>query len=407
MLHSLNALRVMAEYWVVRLHLSGLVDSHGGGLGLDIFTHDLLSFFFVLSGYVAGYSHRHKVFTTWIDIKRYWFSRWAKTYPVYTIWISVNLVGTLLRDKHGLSSSCSWFWPCVVGDYLLLSPWMFCESIEEPGVAWYLTTLYWLWLVFPFVHSHFIMDWIRDCFWTCVIVLYIFSLTPWILGIYFPFIAGSGTPTNNLSRVPLFRMFEFFMGYCASCSDNTRVSWFGMGIALVPFGGQYVVDAVLTKNYNTSCVTVDGPSLCYLWGPRASAVKSCVPTWDQFWSRTGLFWTILIKYCADNERISDNGIPVLNYCFWQDLSAFSLQMYLGHFSIAAILVTLSEWIVGFKIWHIDTLLLACYYTSYMFYTCIQPVLDRAAHSLWDPYHESQDVSPCSLESSETASESLA
>ena len=377
MLHSVNALRVIAEFWIVRLHLSFLVDPNAQehGVWLDIFAHDLLSFFFVLSGFVAGHSHRDTPALGWAETRRYWLVRWSKTYPVYAVWVTVNLVGTLLRAGPPLD--CSWFWPCVVGDYTLLSPWMFCESIEGPGVAWYLATLYWLWLAFPFIHSR--AGWLRAYPWHCAAILWLLSLPPWTIGVLYPSVAGGGSPTNNLSRVPLFRLCEFLIGYCAAFG-SARVSRSWLAAAGALFAAHYIMDAVLTAGY-TVCPLLEGPSTCYLWGPRAPPSPSCIPFWDQYWSRTAPVWAVLVAYCADMEPRSEGGIPFLNHPVWRDLSLFSLQMYLGHFSVGAILVRLAHLLGAPGFWKIDTLLVACYLTNYGFYRCAQPVMDRAARRL--------------------------
>lgn len=380
MLHSLNALRVIAEFWVVRLHLLGLVQGEGVGVWVDVFTHDLLSFFFVLSGFVAGYSHRGVTGMDWAESRRYWLTRWCKTYPVYAVWVTVNLVGTIGRG--GMSMACSWFWPCVVGDYVLVSPWMFCESIEGPGVAWYLTTLYWMWLVFPFVHRLRVGEWLRANPWSGIVGLYVLSLPPWIIGVLYPSAAGGGSPTNNLSRVPAFRVCEFLMGYCAAFSERKiPVYWPVAGVLMCV--GLYAFDALVTHDY-TVCVTLAGPSECYLWGPRAPAVVSCVPVWNQFWSRTSLVWAVVIAYCAEWEtRVGIDEIPVLGYNAWKSMSAFSLQMYLGHFSVGAVLVRAAELVTGMRncVWQIDTLLIACYFACYSFYRRVQPVMDKYARRL--------------------------
>ncbi len=57
-LHSINALRVIAECIVVRFHV--FVE----GVGMDMFVRDLMSFFFVLSGFVMMYSHHKSSFVT-------------------------------------------------------------------------------------------------------------------------------------------------------------------------------------------------------------------------------------------------------------------------------------------------------------------------------------------------------
>jgi peptidoglycan/LPS O-acetylase OafA/YrhL len=373
-LHSLNALRVIAEVLVVRLHLLHLVGDRVS-VWYDIFAHDLLCFFFVLSGFVAAHSHRDVEQMDWGASGVYWVTRWSKTYPVYAVWVTVNLAGVFM---HGGASQCSWFWPCVVGDYLLLSPWMFCQSVVGVGVAWYLSTLGWLWLAFPFLHSH--GAWLRRNPWTGMGLCYSLSLPLWGIGVVHPSAAGGGSPTSNLSRFPLLRVCEFLVGYCAAFVGD-GVPWLLLPAACAVHVGQYAFDVVVTEGYTLCVLLSEGSSTCYLWGPQSPPSVSCVPVWDQYWSRTALVWGVLLVHCARWEALSEEGVPFLNHQVWRDLSGFSLQMYLGHFSVGAILVSAAQWAGVPEFWHVDTLLAACYALNYGFSRVVQPSLDRLARWL--------------------------
>lgn len=361
MIYSLNALRVIAEWVVVRLHLHAVLGKNSS-VWYDIFAHDMLSFFFVLSGFVAARGERDESMD-WAASWRYWFRRWTKTYPFYVLSVTVNLVGVFLHEPK---TACGLFWPCVVGQYLAVSPWMFCDSVQILSVSWYLATLYWLWLAFPFIHTH--GGALRRSPWVWGAGFYALSFVPWTVGVIYPWLAGGGVPTNNLSQMPLFRVCEFLVGYCAAFI-KTGPTGPAAGLAVALYVAQFVMDVVVTSNY-TECALVEGTPVCTLWGERGAPKHSCVPAWDQFWSRSAAVWALVIVFFARAEEAWTH-VPFLGHAIWKDLSAFSLSMYLFHFSIGAILLSLARAVRLGDMWDIDTLCIACYALSYVLHRVFQ------------------------------------
>ena len=91
MLHSLNAVRVLAEFWVVHQHLAHFC---GGGMPMvvDLLTRDLMCFFFVLSGFVMTYAHRDDDFSTWKATTQFGWRRFSKVYPVFLFFWVVSFI---------------------------------------------------------------------------------------------------------------------------------------------------------------------------------------------------------------------------------------------------------------------------------------------------------------------------
>ncbi len=61
-LHTINAMRVLAEYWVVRHHC--LVKRRPAKLDMGPIGDDIMSFFFVMSGFVVMYRHEKTDFSS-------------------------------------------------------------------------------------------------------------------------------------------------------------------------------------------------------------------------------------------------------------------------------------------------------------------------------------------------------
>jgi peptidoglycan/LPS O-acetylase OafA/YrhL len=82
-LHSLNAARVCAEFLVVNYHVSLTPTSF---LKNDKVAQALMSFFFVLSGFMAMYTNASTDFSARPAKMDYISRRFSKTYPTYLLW---------------------------------------------------------------------------------------------------------------------------------------------------------------------------------------------------------------------------------------------------------------------------------------------------------------------------------
>jgi peptidoglycan/LPS O-acetylase OafA/YrhL len=93
-LHSLNAARVCAEFLVVNYHISLTPTSF---LKNDKHTQALMSFFFVLSGFMAMYTNAGRDFSARPAKMDYIHRRLSKTYPTYLFWTLLDLPGTIVK----------------------------------------------------------------------------------------------------------------------------------------------------------------------------------------------------------------------------------------------------------------------------------------------------------------------
>jgi peptidoglycan/LPS O-acetylase OafA/YrhL len=147
-LHLLNAARVCAEYLVANFHVSLTPTSF---LKNDKVAQALMSFFFVLSGFMAMYTNTGTDFSAGPAKMDYISRLLSKTYPTYLIWTLLDLPGTMVKHID-FAGQCQLYWISLALQPVLLQAWLSCYHIGSSNpVGWYLCTLFWLWFLFPFI----------------------------------------------------------------------------------------------------------------------------------------------------------------------------------------------------------------------------------------------------------------
>ena len=211
MLHSINALRVVAEFFVVKYHLfPRLSEDSSVPMVLEALAAvDLMSFFFVLSGFVCTYAHKGDDWTVkgcWVTFYR---RKAAKMYPIYLLGLAVNIATRSATYDP-------WFWGCLMADVAVVSPWTYCmNSCDARQAAWYLSVLFWLWLAFPPLQQ---LTCLQRHPWITVICLYCISLIPWFYLVVHPW------EYVAYSQLPICRLAEFLIGCTLTSTLHTRVS---------------------------------------------------------------------------------------------------------------------------------------------------------------------------------------
>ena len=149
-LHTINAMLVLAEYWVVRYHClvkRGPEKPNMGPIGDDIMG---FSNFFVMSGFVVMYRHEKTDFSSWESKREFLVSRVRLVYPVFLLNIMFEIPSRILANH-----SCWVYYFCPALQLIMLDGWAGCGWLFQlHGTAWFLSCIIWLWLAFPFV---------RDC----------------------------------------------------------------------------------------------------------------------------------------------------------------------------------------------------------------------------------------------------
>ena len=142
-LHTLNAARVLAEFWVVHTHALTHIPGSITEAKFDV-VQDLMCFFFVLSGFVVGYSARENE-----PPSSFWTRRFVKCYPIYALFLLIDL--PLMLWHQGLYPLA---WLCMASDFVGIAPWLGCGSVVQlNSSSWYLATLASLWFIAPYLLS--------------------------------------------------------------------------------------------------------------------------------------------------------------------------------------------------------------------------------------------------------------
>lgn len=339
-LHSLNALRVCMEFCVIHYHVSFFFPEPSGFLSHHDVSDNLMSFFFVLSGFVAMHSTRAVDFSEPGAKRAYIVKRFSKNYPVYLAWIVLDLPGAVVSHWK-IANSCWLFWVSLAAQPGLLHSWLGCQHIGlSNGVGWYLCTLFWLWLAFPFLQAH------RLPGWPSVAVLYCVSLLVWLA--MHPF------HTYYTRAVPLLRLPEFLMGCATALTLDRPVNGWLVVLGVCAFLAYCAFTFVQPDVWPSEQLH----GQCQLWIRRQQ--PDINPT--IFLSKFSLVWCVLIQRLAADET---GGTEWLRWDAFRSLSRFSLHAYLGHYTLACALATASKAAGVFQFWSFPSMLLACYALAYV------------------------------------------
>lgn len=357
MLHSLNSLRVIFELIIVSSHVSDFGNK-------NIFIHSygttncLMSFFFVLSGFVSMYTTDGKDTT-------YFMRRLKKTYPFYILmWLSglpIVIYGNIFMNKCSVHS---WI-------YLFLQPLCFeiflGWEVEGSNVpAWYYTVLVILW----FIHSYFDLKyWIYDHPLKFMVLFYVFSVMLSIPFFYFD--------RESVKQLPFFRILEFFMGSAVAISFKKgyimsgKIAYFCFVI--------YIIFAVFTAAKPKIWADSVQNGTCIFWKQD-----------DKFWFKpnglitiTSLIWAIIIHWlaCFESSGGSNLVMNVLEFDFFKNLSKFSLQLYLSHWVTTTYFYHILRELGILNWFSKDFHMIFAYSASYWLYVYVQPKLDSWVQKL--------------------------
>ena len=374
--HSLNALRVMAEFVVLRGHVAIDVvspDLVERATFAVITSHDLMTFFFVLSGYVCMHTKERLQlrFDTWAAIRAYWVNKVLRYYPIYLFALLVQHVISGAYIMLGRDVTCSWRWLCTLGDWLLFSLFFLCEVVGAAGVTWYLQTLFWLWFAFPFT-SRWV---VRDKVWQRVFLLYGLSLLGWLPGLW---IRGVDIliPWASLHRFPLLRVAEFLMGCHVFRAEAPTLR---MVLSLVALYASYIVLGAFASDWYKHCTTAPTIGPCYPYGQVSDKLaRSCLHWWDMVHSRASLPSAALIRYVANLEATGSPCVKWMQHDIFRSLNKFSIHLYLLHQSSNGAFWWVCKRLGMDGTILLDGAILHCYLVGYLTYLYVQPVLNRLA-----------------------------
>ena len=359
---SLNALRVLAEFWVVHAHTFHYMSVFEMNKSLDLFVSGLMSFFFVLSGFVMTHAHMDDDFSTFRCKKAFWCNRLRKMYPVYFVFWLYDFIhqicGGEFEDDRALLV-------CRFMQVPMLNSWMGCSLSIANLPSWFMATLWWIWFVFPWLLpllKRLPLQWP----WTIIIALNAGSFAV-VVGLY---------PRGYwyYAQLPPLRGIEFFIGCVTATTLKTRVHWswpLGAAVFLVAFYAGVFYTAVLVPNQCHGGVWSFLTSLPF--------TDYCMLEWaGLFTTKFAFIWAILIHWFAASEF---HDVPNRTFLFLEEshllqtLSTFSIQLYLGHYTIFRTLMGLSQRMLFRSQLGLHTVFILIYGSCYLFKLYIQPYLD--------------------------------
>jgi peptidoglycan/LPS O-acetylase OafA/YrhL len=375
MLASLNSLRVLAEFWVVHSHLAPTPEL------LKDCVHDLMSFFFVLSGFVITYAHQDDHLSTWTAKRAFWWRRWSKTYPTYLLLWCTCLVYHCATNPPTTTKVTL----CYITQLFAMNNWIGCGCNIMNPPSWYIATLYWAWLAFPWLHA---------------MVRRVASYRPWTVATCL-WLVSIGLNTGALPlgywwiyTHPLLRVFEFTIGCIAATTLPTRLHWL---VPTIPLASLVAVYAAL---YAWS---IDRADECDHTPFHAAAPDSygCTHQWYRaFVTKTALAWAVFIHYLAASEQHDQphclSGV-LRNGNLLCTLSTFSLQLYLCHHFVFRVIHDVTRLTIGNIGLHLIFILDYC--CCYLYYVYVQTLLDRGEQALtnrvsqWSPLSQGSTPLP--------------
>jgi peptidoglycan/LPS O-acetylase OafA/YrhL len=397
-LHAVNAIRVIAEYFVVRMHAlpdhrkPGDYNEHEHGpLGMDI-----MSLFYVMSGFVMMYKYGQDDFQAWHAKLAFIKKRPAKIYPILILIWLFCLPGKILNPSEQ-EKTCWIYYMCPAIQLVMLDSWFGCGwRYIFIGPSWFISSVFWLWMAFPFAKDYIALYLFGHRFvWTMMSAIYL----AWVLLFYLLWDYDMYT----LAPMPILRAGEFLIGCGAALALKSekvpmlvdrKYFWIPAATAILLFNLQTAYHSL-----GFICLHQDAShDDCSIWRARKEWVEvhpPCMTIFDKILNKYALAFACLLYGVAKAELSDDSGwaIRILHADLFKFLSSYSLTLYLAHFSM----VVSIRW-VGLKLlgwprhrWHDDTLLfltyLACYGLHHALMRLVAVLERKQAGSLEDPDDE--------------------
>jgi peptidoglycan/LPS O-acetylase OafA/YrhL len=266
-LHAISGARFWATATLVvhRAILSLWVADGVGAAAISVhicaFLHfaskDIVSFYFILSGFTMTWGYVSRDLEDSAVRNRFWLRRLARFYPDFFL----GTTGAWFLNLpwvFGCSAFSLWNTLYNVGSLLLVTCWFKIAvpgSQDANGPAWFMVTLVWLWLIFPFIRGPVSGFFSGDAtqFWVKLSVLWALTIGMWgcLNGSLFFHEDEELSGTNNISNlqwslkmIPLLRLPEFVFGMAIAVRVNDdrggaytavgRAGWAGATVGALP-----------------------------------------------------------------------------------------------------------------------------------------------------------------------------
>ena len=388
-LHTINAMRVLAEYWVVRHHC--LVKRRSEKLDMGPIGDDIMSFFFVMSGFVVMYRHEKTDFSRWESKREFLVSKVSLIYPVFLLNLLFKLPSTIIDL---VTTKCWIYYFCPIAQIGMLDGWVGCgASFSMHGTAWYLSCIMWLWLVFPFIKD-IVVDRVFGQQWVWCKMLAI-NIT-WAL----LFLSLWAYDLQTLAGVPVLRLGEFLLGCGAALAlHHESLKCLAGNRFWAPFVCVLTLYILEKTDHGLSWVCLREHlqhEECTLWHAgqtQFSGIKPpCITLAEKIPNKYALVFAATLYGLGRAELAEDDTVwflSILQADIFKVLGSFSLMLYLSHTSMSCVVKWLAPNVFGWRVveLHDDILLFWIYVLSYL--------LHQAFTRLLTAYARRQDQSlPC-------------
>ena len=374
-IHSLDSIRVIAEYLVVRHHIlfDHVTHEHAPiPIGVDI-----MSLFFVLSGFVLMYQYEHVDLITWKERKEFWWGRVYRVYPMFLFnWLC--WFPTAVKPWLPGEDNCWVRRLCPVLQLFMLDSWFGCGvGFIVMGVSWFLSCVFWLWFVFPFVKDPLSEFFSVNAWFKMAVINIIWSALFYLLW---------GYDIYTLSAFPPLRINEFVIGCGAALNLKNKASvyidrgWYW--ILLCFWVGLYLFEQ--TKHgIDSICLYEDHQhNECSLWNAgqkRVITYPPCLTVFDKILNKTALMWAFLLHGVARMELTYDGTgwvVRVLSMDIFKVLNCFSLSLYLGHLNMGMMIAFILKVFFGWEPFEVkdDVALLSVYFSCYILHHAMKALI---------------------------------
>jgi hypothetical protein len=156
------------------------------------------------------------------------------------------------------------------------------------------------------------------------------------------------------------------MGACITFTLEKPVNGWLVLACLLCFLGYWILTRAMPDLFAQEDVSL----ICALW----PAIRSWRPDPSSLLSSFSIVWCLLVQWLAASELKEQDSfvLRILHWECFKSLSAFSLQLYLSHITIAMGLVSATAAVGVTDWWSTDSLILSCYGLAYWYSSTIEP-----------------------------------
>ncbi len=341
-----------------------------------MFVRDIMSFFFVLSGFVMMHSHYSDDFQSMSHKWNFWYRRWTKIYPTYMLNLTFYI--PLLISRATSDDRCAYSLFCYLLQVFFLNSWAGCGLGILNPLSWYLGTLVWMWLLFPSMHCilkrmHAHNAWIKMLFVNVLSTGVLFFVRDYNM--------------FAICTLPVLRLGEFVIGCGAACVLNqqkqqaagslTVKHWIPMLLSLLYLWTAYIFLG-MPHWMSWLCLHEEiDDTRCGLWH-RSRWIEEAPPchvVWDKYFNKHALIWAIIIYTVAYAETVKNASMFMngLGHDIFKSVNSFSLSLYLSHDSVSRGLKEITDGLGWSNFWRADVLLLVVYFACYILHILIAKI----------------------------------